>query len=130
MMTVCSPMCASHVCPRIKSQLLPQRPVSSLRVFVGVSRSCVALAGRMRCGACGACTFVLTQAKAHAAALAMFEDALTLPGTGQKKFTDKPAEISDGERATALYNIACCHCQLEGKRACRVRRGRPPSRLG
>jgi hypothetical protein len=44
----------------------------------------------------------------------MFEDALTLPGTGQKKFTDKPAEISAGERATALYNIACCHCKLEG----------------
>jgi hypothetical protein len=62
---------------------------------------------------------VLTQAKAYAAALAMFEEALTLPGTGQKKFTDKPAQISDGERATALYNIACCQCQLEGKRTCR-----------
>jgi len=56
----------------------------------------------------------------------MFEDALTLPGTGQKKFTDKPAEISDGERATALYNIACCHCQLGGTRGrvARVSRGR------
>ena len=25
---------------------------------------------------------------------------------------DKPPESSDGEKISALYNIACCHCQL------------------
>lgn len=42
-------------------------------------------------------------------ALKLFEDALELPGSGVKRFRNKPAEISTGERMAALYNIACCH---------------------
>lgn len=49
-------------------------------------------------------------------ALAEFERALKLPGTGQKRFTDKPPESSDEEKHTALYNISCCYCQLEDER--------------
>ena len=45
-------------------------------------------------------------------ALSIFEQSLTLPGTGLKRFKDKPAEASAGERQAALYNIACCHSQL------------------
>ncbi|GLC45823.1 hypothetical protein PLESTB_001151700 [Pleodorina starrii] len=45
-------------------------------------------------------------------ALAVYEKALTLPGTGLKRFKDKPRLISDGERSAALFNIACCQAQL------------------
>jgi len=51
----------------------------------------------------------------YEAALAEFERALTLPGTGVKQFTNKPALISDEERATALYNISCCQSKLENE---------------
>ncbi|GFH12985.1 uncharacterized protein HaLaN_08779 [Haematococcus lacustris] len=45
-------------------------------------------------------------------ALELFERALTLPGTGIKRFRDKPKLASDREKMTALYNISCCHSQL------------------
>jgi hypothetical protein len=38
----------------------------------------------------------------------MFQQALTLPGTGFKRYRDKPREASDEERQAALYNTACC----------------------
>lgn len=49
-------------------------------------------------------------------ALATFEASLKLPGTGPQQFRDKPAELSDGERATALFNIACCQSELKEER--------------
>ncbi|MEW5305940.1 MAG: hypothetical protein WDW36_008450 [Sanguina aurantia] len=49
--------------------------------------------------------------------LSVFEKALTLPGTGQKRFRDKPRLISDGEKQAALINIACCHSQLGDARS-------------
>lgn len=36
-------------------------------------------------------------------ALAVFEKALALPGTGTKRYRDKPREISSGEKMAALY---------------------------
>ncbi|KAK9825330.1 hypothetical protein WJX74_009904 [Apatococcus lobatus] len=45
-------------------------------------------------------------------ALELFGSAPGLPGTGTKRFRDKPAQSSDGEKMAALYNIACCHAQL------------------
>lgn len=50
-------------------------------------------------------------------ALQVYEKALTLPGTGLKRYRDKPRLISDGERSAALFNIACCHAQLGDTRA-------------
>lgn len=41
-------------------------------------------------------------------ALQLFQRSLTLPGTGMKRFRDKPREISDEEKQAALYNTACC----------------------
>ncbi|GBF91837.1 hypothetical protein Rsub_04942 [Raphidocelis subcapitata] len=49
-------------------------------------------------------------------ALAVFERAMTLPGTGVKRYRDKPRLISDGERMAALYNCACCHARLGAPR--------------
>lgn len=46
------------------------------------------------------------------AALGYFERALELPGTGIKRFRDKPKLISNGEKMAALYNIACCQSRL------------------
>ncbi|PSC75387.1 putative DNA replication complex GINS PSF3 [Micractinium conductrix] len=37
-----------------------------------------------------------------------FERALELPGTGLKRYRDKPPALSEGELTSALYNIACC----------------------
>jgi len=54
----------------------------------------------------------MCQEKDFNGALSIFEQSLTLPGTGLKRFKDKPAEASAGERQAALYNIACCHSQL------------------
>ncbi|KAI8476554.1 MAG: hypothetical protein J3K34DRAFT_455671 [Monoraphidium minutum] len=45
-------------------------------------------------------------------ALAIFQRAMTLPGTGTKRFRDKPRLISDGERMASLFNVACCHARL------------------
>jgi hypothetical protein len=42
----------------------------------------------------------------------VFQKALTLPGTGVKRFRDKPRLVSDGEKMAALFNIACCHSRL------------------
>ncbi|KAG2433687.1 hypothetical protein HXX76_008057 [Chlamydomonas incerta] len=50
-------------------------------------------------------------------ALSVYEKALTLPGTGLKRYRDKPRLISDGERSAALFNIACCQAQLGDVRA-------------
>jgi len=49
-------------------------------------------------------------------ALEVFEKGLELPGTGMKRFRDKPRSISDGEKQSVLYNIACCHSRLEDAR--------------
>ncbi|KAK9808672.1 hypothetical protein WJX72_001735 [[Myrmecia] bisecta] len=46
----------------------------------------------------------------------LFEKALELPGTGLKRYRDKPNLISDGEKMAALYNIACCHSRLGNMR--------------
>ncbi|CAD7700409.1 unnamed protein product [Ostreobium quekettii] len=42
-------------------------------------------------------------------ALALFQQALDLPGSGIRRFRNKPPEISTGEKMAALYNIACCY---------------------
>lgn len=52
------------------------------------------------------------QEKDYEGALALFRQALTLPGTGIKRDKKKPNELSVGERYSALYNIACCQAQL------------------
>lgn len=54
----------------------------------------------------------LFQQGRYADALALFERAPTLPGTGTKRFRDKPAAASDGERQAALFNAACAHARL------------------
>lgn len=54
----------------------------------------------------------LTEAKKWTEAQAYFEKALELPGTGLKRFRDKPKQLSDGERIAIMYNIACCQAQL------------------
>lgn len=41
-----------------------------------------------------------------------FERALELPGTGLKRWRDKPPALSEGELTAALYNIACCRSRL------------------
>lgn len=41
-----------------------------------------------------------------------FEMALTLPGTGVKRFRDKPRLLSNSETVACLYNIACCQSKL------------------
>lgn len=47
-------------------------------------------------------------------AQALFDRVLSgeLKGSGTKRWRDKPAAISDGEKIAALYNIACCQAQL------------------
>lgn len=45
-------------------------------------------------------------------ALATFERALTLGGSGTRRDRNKPAELSLGERQAALYNIASARCGL------------------
>ncbi|GFR49541.1 hypothetical protein Agub_g11585 [Astrephomene gubernaculifera] len=50
-------------------------------------------------------------------ALVLYERALTLPGTGIKRYRDRPPQASDGERAAALFNAACCQAQLGDMRA-------------
>lgn len=52
------------------------------------------------------------ETKDYAGALAAFEQAFNLPGTGVKRDKKKPAELSNGEKYSALYNIACCQAQL------------------
>lgn len=54
----------------------------------------------------------LTDAKQWERAQQYFERALELPGTGTKRFRDKPPGISNGEKVSILYNIACCQSQL------------------
>ncbi|KIZ07033.1 hypothetical protein MNEG_0926 [Monoraphidium neglectum] len=55
---------------------------------------------------------VLCKQDKWAQALPVFQKALTLPGTGVKRFRDKPRLVSDGEKMAALFNIACCHSRL------------------
>jgi hypothetical protein len=50
-----------------------------------------------------------------ASALKEFERALTLPGSGTKRDRAKPAELSNGERQAALYNIASARCALDDR---------------
>lgn len=47
-----------------------------------------------------------------AAALAEFRRALTLPGSGLKRYRDKPPGLSDGEAQACYYNSACAHARL------------------
>jgi len=54
----------------------------------------------------------LTEAGQWERAQEYFERALELPGTGVKRFRDKPAGLSDGEKQSILYNCACCQAQL------------------
>jgi len=57
----------------------------------------------------------LTEAGQWEAAQGYFERALELPGTGVKRFRDKPKLLSDGEKQAIMYNIACCQAQLGGE---------------
>jgi hypothetical protein len=54
----------------------------------------------------------LFQKGQYAESLALFERAPTLPGTGTKRFRDKPPAASDGERQAAMFNAACAHAKL------------------
>lgn len=54
----------------------------------------------------------LTEAQQWVRAQEYFELALDLPGTGLKRFRDKPRQLSDGERIAIMYNIACCQSRL------------------
>lgn len=54
----------------------------------------------------------LTEAQQWEKAQSYFERALELPGTGVKRFRDRPRLLSDGEKVAALYNIACCQSKL------------------
>ena len=40
-----------------------------------------------------------------------------MPGSGVKRFRDKPPLPSEGEKMALLFNIACCHAQLGDARA-------------
>eukprot|EP00879_Flechtneria_rotunda_P005773 GHRR01006074.1.p1 GENE.GHRR01006074.1~~GHRR01006074.1.p1 ORF type:complete len:220 (+),score=31.96 GHRR01006074.1:184-843(+) len=60
---------------------------------------------------------VLCKQQKWSRALQVFENGLTLPGTGVKRFRDKPRLISDSEKMAALYNIACCHSRLQDARS-------------
>ena len=47
-----------------------------------------------------------------AAALSLFQSALTLPGSGTRKIRTQPAELSTGEKQAAYYNCAVAHAAL------------------
>lgn len=53
----------------------------------------------------------------HQLALEMFEMALTLPGSGVQRDRKKNQELSDGEKMSVLYNVACCHSNMGDSRA-------------
>ncbi|KAL4514289.1 hypothetical protein Ndes2526A_g04008 [Nannochloris sp. 'desiccata'] len=54
----------------------------------------------------------LTEANRWEEAQDYFERALNLPGTGIKRFRDKPPQLSDGERIACMFNLACCQSRL------------------
>jgi hypothetical protein len=54
----------------------------------------------------------LFEQKRYADALTLFEQAPNLPGTGVKRFRDRPPLASDGERQAASFNAACAHAAL------------------
>lgn len=54
----------------------------------------------------------LTEANRWGEAQDYFERALNLPGTGTKRFRDKPPQLSDGERIACMFNLACCQSRL------------------
>jgi hypothetical protein len=54
----------------------------------------------------------LTEANRWEEAQDFFERALNLPGTGIKRFRDKPPQLSDGERIACMFNLACCQSRL------------------
>ena len=54
----------------------------------------------------------LTEAKRWEEAETYFQKALELPGTGIKRFRDRPPTLSDGEKIAVMYNIACCQSSL------------------
>lgn len=54
----------------------------------------------------------LAKAGDHAAALALFETALTLPGAGVVRVRGGAPELTPGEQQYALYNAACCRARL------------------
>ena len=47
-------------------------------------------------------------------ALRLFANSLELPGTGIKRFSNKPPLPSGTEKMASFYNIACCHSRLGG----------------
>lgn len=47
-----------------------------------------------------------------AGALALFQAALKLPGSGQRKIRGTPAELSVGEKQAAYFNCASSHAAL------------------
>ena len=92
-------------------RLAASRPLS--RPAVRPAR-CPATVARAAETARGAIDAGLTKFEAGdpTAALADFKRAFTLPGTGLKRFRDKPPGLSDGETQAAHYNAACAHAAL------------------
>ena len=55
----------------------------------------------------------LYQAKDYAGAIAKWEGALKLGGSGTKRDRSKPAELSLGEKQAIFYNLMCAHSTVE-----------------
>lgn len=100
---------------RSVTSFTPQRPPPALRAPTRSTRRprraiAVAAAETAR-GAIDA-GLAAFEAGDAGAALAEFQRALTLPGSGIKRYRDKPAALSDGEVQAAQYNIACARAKL------------------
>ena len=107
----------SSVCVRARRVQTPRRRCASSsfsRVDAGklVGESWVELSDASYAIETGRELFASGDARA---ALEEFERALTLPGNGTKRDRAKPAELSNGERQAALYNIASARCALDDK---------------
>lgn len=103
------------VCGRARRVETPRRRCTSFsRVKAGklVGESWVELSDASYAIETGRELFASGDARA---ALEEFERALTLPGNGTKRDRAKPAELSNGERQAALYNIASARCALDDK---------------
>jgi hypothetical protein len=55
----------------------------------------------------------LYEAKEYPAAIAKWEGALKLGGSGTKRDRSKPAELSLGEKQAIFYNLMCAHSTVE-----------------
>jgi hypothetical protein len=106
----------SSVCVRARRVQTPRRRCASSfsRVDAGklVGESWIELSDASYAIETGRELFASGDARA---ALEEFERALTLPGNGTKRDRAKPAELSNGERQAALYNIASARCALDDK---------------